>query len=485
MTIQQDISLAEPRQISPRSNAGVLPELLPGIVLGLDLLMFIGVGFASFLALVETSGYVIDYYMFAVVLVTLVSVLSMQQGGLYKIASIITPMRLIDVLIAAILTAFLFLLAVIYALKLSGLYQVNWHVAFGAASVFGLVASRMAIGMTLRALLRKRLIGRRMAVLGAGVQGRRFLQRLTVHPSHLSTVSGVYDPDPPLIGASVSGHTVNGTIDDLIRAARDDAFDEIVLALPADGSVRPAEIVQRLRELPVNVYLAPDVTAFGVPLKPLNRSEAGAPLFEVWQRPISGWNLFLKFAEDYLLAVLALMLLAPALLLIALAIRLDSPGPVLFRQKRLGFNNQVFEIFKFRTMYHRDVPEKCVVQASQGDSRVTRVGRILRKTSLDELPQLLNVLNGTMSLVGPRPHALSHNEDFSRSVRGYFGRHKVKPGITGWAQVNGLRGEIDSHSKLEARISHDVHYAENWSLFFDIRILFVTVIVVLFQKAAY
>lgn len=150
-----------------------------------------------------------------------------------------------------------------------------------------------------------------------------------------------------------------------------------------------------------------------------------------------------------------------------------------------AFNNQTFEIFKFRTMHHFPEATDKVVQTTKSDRRVTRVGRFLRRTSLDELPQLLNVLNGTMSLVGPRPHAISHNEDFARVVRGYFGRHKVKPGITGWAQVNGLRGEIDSQDKLEARVAHDVHYAENWSLAFDLRILVVTSIVVLFQRNAY
>ena len=168
-----------------------------------------------------------------------------------------------------------------------------------------------------------------------------------------------------------------------------------------------------------------------------------------------------------------------------MAIRLDSPGPVLFRQKRVGFNNQVFEIFKIRTMYHREHHGGMVAQARRDDPRVTRVGRLLRRTSLDELPQLLNVLNGTMSLVGPRPHALSHDRDFSRAVSGYFSRHKVRPGITGWAQVNGLRGEIDTSEKLQARVAHDIHYAENWSLLFDLRILVVTAFVVLFQRNAY
>ena len=485
MTVQHDISAKVlPPSVGP-THVGVLSELLPGIVLVLDLIALMLSGGVSYAVFVESSGYVFDFYAFATAFIALASCLLFGQGGLYQTAAILGPSRWLDVMLAAIGTAFLFLFTVLYALKSEGLYQTDWLLAFGCGCGISVLLLRLGASSVLRHLLERRMIGRRMAVLGTGAQGRRFLQRIAAAPSQLSTVCGVYDPDPPLIGAEVAGRIVNGNIDDLIQAARLHAFDEIVLALPSDGSVGETKIVQRLRELPVDVFLAPDVTEFGIPLRPVARSEGGAPLFEVWQRPISGWCRFLKIAEDYVLAGAALILLAPALLLIALAIRLDSTGPILFRQKRLGFNNQVFEIYKFRTMYHREIPETRVRQASRGDPRITPVGRILRKTSLDELPQLLNVLNGTMSLVGPRPHALSHNEDFSRTVRGYFGRHKVKPGITGWAQVNGLRGEIDTHRKLEARVAHDVHYAENWSLFFDLRILIVTVIVVLFQKAAY
>ncbi len=286
------------------------------------------------------------------------------------------------------------------------------------------------------------------------------------------------------MGAKIGGHVVAGDLQDLVRTARTQSFDDIVLALPDTEAAMRTEAIERLRELPVDVYLAPNLSEFGMRLRPAAHQDS-VPLFEVWQRPISGWSRFLKLAQDYILASLALLLLTPVLILVCIAVRLDSKGPILFRQKRLGFNNEVFEIFKFRSMHVSDGSEHTVAQAVRRDPRVTRVGRVLRKTSLDELPQLLNVLNGTMSLVGPRPHALCHNTDFSHVVRGYFGRHKVKPGITGWAQVNGLRGEIDSRAKLEARIAHDVHYAENWSLFLDLRILAVTSIVVLFQRNAY
>src|SRR5262249_38765315 len=161
---------------------------------------------------------------------------------------------------------------------------------------------------------------------------------------------------------------------------------------------------------------------------------------------------------------LALLLALPIMAAIAAAIALDTKGPIFFRQRRLGFNNEVFEIYKFRTMQPGPGSSTITPQATRHDPRVTRIGRLLRRLSLDELPQLFNVLGGSMSLVGPRPHALDHNEDFSQKIRGYFARHRVKPGITGWAQVKGFRGETDTPEKLAARVRHDIHYTENWSL---------------------
>jgi putative colanic acid biosynthesis UDP-glucose lipid carrier transferase len=181
----------------------------------------------------------------------------------------------------------------------------------------------------------------------------------------------------------------------------------------------------------------------------------------------------------------ALVVFAPLLLAIALAIRLDGPGPVLFRQKRYGFANNEFTVFKFRTMRHRPAEEPDVPQARRQDPRITRVGAFLRRTSLDELPQLINVLRGDMSLVGPRPHAVAHNVQYAQIIDDYLSRHRVKPGITGWAQINGLRGETDTPEKMRARVEHDLYYIDNWSLMLDIKILLLTPLRGFVNKNAY
>ncbi len=204
--------------------------------------------------------------------------------------------------------------------------------------------------------------------------------------------------------------------------------------------------------------------------------------------PITGWSLWLKRKEDVVIAALVLALISPMLLFVALFIRLDSKGPIFFRQRRVGFNGSIFEILKFRTMYVDQTDHDAVRQTGRGDARVTRVGRVLRRTSLDELPQFINVLQGSMSIVGPRPHALqtrAEGKSLDELVEHYAARHRVKPGITGLAQVNGLRGELDSAEKLRRRVDYDIEYIDRWTIWLDIEILLKTVPLVFYDKSAY
>jgi putative colanic acid biosynthesis UDP-glucose lipid carrier transferase len=208
-------------------------------------------------------------------------------------------------------------------------------------------------------------------------------------------------------------------------------------------------------------------------------------MFNLWEPPLSSWSVVVKAAEDRILATLILLLALPTLLTIAAVVKLDSSGPVLFRQRRFGFKNDVFTVLKFRSMAADADRDGTVPQATRGDPRVTRLGAFLRRHSLDELPQFLNVIKGDMSIVGPRPHAVAHNEQYAGLIDDYLARHKVKPGITGWAQVNGLRGETDTIEKMEARVQHDLYYVDNWSLLFDLRIILLTLFVGFRSDQAY
>jgi Undecaprenyl-phosphate glucose phosphotransferase len=235
-------------------------------------------------------------------------------------------------------------------------------------------------------------------------------------------------------------------------------------------------MLRHLWVLPVDIRLSAHTNKLR--FRPRSYSFIGTvPFLDVFDKPITDWDYIIKRAFDLFFASLAVVVLSPVMLAIALAVRLESPGPALFRQKRYGFNNEVIEVMKFRSMYTHMTDASAAKLVTRDDPRVTRVGRFIRKTSLDELPQFFNVLMGSLSLVGPRPHAMqakAHNRLYDEVVDGYFARHRVKPGITGWAQINGWRGETDTEDKIQRRVEHDLYYIENWSVLLDLQILFMT-----------
>jgi len=318
----------------------------------------------------------------------------------------------------------------------------------------------------------------RVAIFGTGPQGLRFADYVMRHDRLTISLIGLFDDRRDArLPADTAGVPLLGNLSALVAMIREGRVDQVVVALPWSAEARLQEIVSRLALTPVRIRLAPDLASFAFARRPLVML-GELPVMTLFERPISGVDATVKALEDRILASLILMLTWPLLLLIAAAVKLDSPGPVFFRQPREGFNNRPFRVYKFRTMYESCGQVEEIRQASRDDSRVTRVGRLLRRTSFDELPQLFNVLQGDMSLVGPRPHAASTRAGgrlFSDVVASYAARHKVKPGITGWAQVCGWRGETDTEAKLVKRFEHDLHYIENWSIWFDFYILFRTV----------
>jgi Undecaprenyl-phosphate glucose phosphotransferase len=259
------------------------------------------------------------------------------------------------------------------------------------------------------------------------------------------------------------------------------------VTLPLTAETRLLQLLKKLWVLPVDIRLS----AYTQKLRYRPRAYSyigNVPFLDVSDKPLSDWNAVVKTIEDRVIAALALAVLSPVMLLVALAIKLDSPGRVLFKQRRYGFNNELIEVYKFRSMHAEQSDADARKLVTRDDPRVTRVGRIIRKTSLDELPQLFNVLKGSLSLVGPRPHAThakAENRLYDEVVDGYFARHKVKPGITGWAQINGWRGETDTEEKIHRRVEHDLFYIENWSLLFDLYILARTPIALFRTEQAY
>lgn len=285
---------------------------------------------------------------------------------------------------------------------------------------------------------------------------------------------GIYDDGQPAL---------QGSLTDLIADARAGKFDYVYIALPADAEARTLQLIHDLTDTTVTVYVIPDLFVFDL-LHARWSNLGGVPVVSVFESPFYGVDGWLKRAEDIILGTLILLLAALPMLLITAAIKLTSAGPVLFKQRRYGLNGEVIEVLKFRSMQVCEDGHR-IAQATRNDPRVTRIGQFLRRTSLDELPQFINVLRGSMSIVGPRPHAIAHNEQYRQLIHGYMLRHKVKPGITGWAQINGWRGETDTLEKMQKRVEFDLHYMRNWSLWLDIKIIFRTALTEFFGKNAY
>lgn len=384
--------------------------------------------------------------------------------------------------------ATVFMITLGFLLKSSDSVSRAWAVGWFAFGGVTLMGARATGTMWVRRLKRRGTFDQRVAIFGAGEQGQRLADYIQSHERLTISLVGFFDDRRDgRVPATAVNLPVLGNLSALIAMIREGMIDQVIVALPWSAATRLEQVVSRLAMTPVRIRLAPDLASFTFTRRPVVLL-GDVPVMTLFERPISGTDAIVKAVEDRVLAAIAVVLLSPVLLLVALAVKLESKGPVFFRQPREGFNNQPFRVFKFRSMCHNHAQLDGIKQASRGDPRVTRVGAFLREWSIDELPQLFNVLAGDMSMVGPRPHAPSTRAGgrlFSEVVASYAARHKVKPGITGWAQVCGWRGETDTEEKLVKRLEHDLYYIENWSIFFDFYILFRTVGAVLLRRNAF
>lgn len=357
---------------------------------------------------------------------------------------------------------------------------IAWLLAAPACAL----AAHGALRALAPSLLRLQGGGKRAVIAGANAHGLALADELARDAYIDTRVLGFFDDRAPARSAAASPYPLLGSLEDLPRYAREQRIEVIYLALPMATQPRIVRLLDALCDSTVSIYFIPDI--FVTDLMQGRMDAVGeVPVVSVCETPFNGLNAVVKRASDIVLAALILLMISPLLAVIAIAVKRSSPGPVIYRQQRYGLAGEEILVSKFRSMTATDDGRAAIVQATRDDPRITRVGAFLRRTSLDELPQFWDVLVGRMSIVGPRPHAVAQNEAYRKSIKGYMVRHKVKPGITGWAQVNGWRGETETLDKMEMRIAYDLAYLRNWSLRLDLYIIFKTIAVVLHDRHAY
>jgi Undecaprenyl-phosphate glucose phosphotransferase len=481
------LQASERRQASERWSFCYSPEIFAGIAAAIDFVAVLAVGCLAYaLALPFNQKFYPEYFAVCIVSAT-VTVLTLAFLRLYRCELLPSPFKQFKKIAAASL-----LVCVLAYLELTQVaprqtYSPLWYWEFCCLLAVALLSAHYGLYRLARVLAAHGVISRNVAIVGCGEQGARILGGLLRVDQPWTRIVGVFDDRNSRVPLQIGGYPWRGTTHALVQFAESVRVDDVFIALPRAAEHRIAEILHSLRGLSANVQLVPDL-GDGAYSQKSHIWHDRIPAVGLLAKPLAGWSGVAKILEDYAIASAALLALLPLMGLIALAIKFESPGPVIFKQRRTGWNNRDFHVYKFRTMAHAAHSPDILVQTAVNDPRVTNVGRFLRRTSLDELPQLLNVLTGTMSIVGPRPHATNmRTEDrpCREIVEEYAHRHRVKPGITGWAQVNGFRGAADTEQHLRGRVALDLFYIEHWSLFLDFKILLLTCVAIISQRNAF
>lgn len=469
----------------PRTSRRVPLCIVSGLLRVVDCVaVFVAGWFAFVLLLADTAASPLPYVLLSLC-GSFLAANALQLARVYQPSAVRQPLSSLDAMIKALLTVALIFIVAGFLTKTSAEWSRLWAGAWLVLTIVSLTGARMGLFVLAQHWTQSGALRRHIAVVGAGLDAECLLAHIAASDDPTVRVVGVFDDQPSR--DSVAGYPVRGCVADLQDVIDTTPVDEVIVALPWTAEDSLLSIFSRLRCLPVDVRLAPGPIAYRLLDRQVSHL-ARVPLLHVADRPLDDWASVLKWLEDRILTSLILLLIAAPMALIALAIKLDSPGPVLFRQKRYGFNNRLIEVLKFRTMRTDRCDDDGVISTQMNDVRLTRVGAFLRRTSLDELPQFINVLRGEMSIVGPRPHATqtrAGDKLLEEIVAEYAVRHKVKPGITGWAQVNGWRGTIDTIEQLRKRIEFDIYYLENWSLMLDLKIIALTVLKGFVSKNAY
>jgi Undecaprenyl-phosphate glucose phosphotransferase len=467
-----EASLRRPAWLSPETVAFVVGVSDFCLVLGAAALAFAAYSGVLDRTLAEPGHHVLTSFLAATLFVGMLERLDgYSLKHLSRLDWQMTRIAMAWVLAVAVL------LFLAFVSKTSETYSRGWVIAWIMTTPVLLLIGRSLLITVTATRAGGGYLVRSIAIVGAGVEGQRLIAKLRDGLDKSVVIVGVFDDRVSRLPPSVCGLAVRGTTDDLLSLARQASIDEVVIALPLDAERRLKGLCEKMKALAIDVRLSIEPLSETFQVRGMGYV-GGVPVLEMVNRPLRNWRAVAKLIEDKLLGLFLLALVGPLMGLIAILIKLDSYGPVFFVQKRFGFNNEVIRVLKFRTMRVERGDPSGAQRTLRNDPRVTRFGRILRWLSLDELPQLINVIRGDMSLVGPRPHAVAMKAGdrlYGEAVEHYLHRHRVKPGITGWAQINGLRGEVDTLSKARARVAHDLYYIEHWSLWLDLKIVLKTV----------
>ncbi len=456
-------------------ESALSPIVLAGAVRLIETAIVVVIGFAGYAAyVVPAHGFAWRYFA-AIGGIALLAMFAFQVADIYQVQAFRGHEKQYMRLASAWSVVFLIAISVSFFVKSGDHFSRVWLGMFYVLGLFALIAFRRGLFLLVRRWTREGRLERRTVIVGADANGETLIKSLASQRDSDVRVIGVFDDrGDQRASASCTGVPKLGTVDDLVEFARNTRVDLVIFSLPISAESRILQMLKKLWVLPVDIRLSAHTNKLRY--RPRSYSYVGnVAVLDIFDKPIADWDVVMKWLFDKIVGTIALICALPIMALVALAIKLDSRGPVFFKQKRYGFNNELIEIWKFRSMYVDATDASASKLVSKNDRRVTRVGRFIRKTSLDELPQLFNVVfTGNLSLVGPRPHALqakAENRLYDEAVDGYFARHRVKPGLTGWAQIHGWRGETNSQEKIQRRVEHDLYYIENWSILLDLYIL--------------
>ena len=416
---------------------------------------------------------VVREYLLAPLVVSVIFLYIAEFFGLYRVWRIGHLSEMVVNFLVCICLSFFIAVVIAFLLKQSEFFSRGATIIWFFFCVIWGFSWRLMQNQYVKASHRAGFNIKQVAIVGATKSGYNLLQEIQKREEFGYNIVGVYDDRHPSRISTDLHLQVAGRVEEAVTLAHNNKIDILFIALPLKAEKRISDILRRLGDTTVDVHYIPD--SFIASLLGSRFSNVGdIDILSVFESPYLGTKEWMKRTEDILVSSFILCLISVPLLIIALGVKLTSPGPVLFKQRRYGLRGEEIMVWKFRSMTVMENSDT-VVQAKKGDARVTKFGHFLRRTSLDEFPQFFNVLGGSMSIVGPRPHAVAHNEEYRGKVRFYMIRHKVKPGVTGWAQVNGWRGETDTLDKMENRVKFDLQYMKNWSVLLDLKIIFLTI----------